>query len=147
MGVALGLPFPAGAYLESLAEGGTPEKLPVSLRPGGCHLSGAEAALLRMIKRGAPGRDVAATVYDVLCRTVLGLLSAAMDETGISDALLAGGVMSSARLRALLNERNDRRALRLNLHYGKPELSGDNAVGVALIGLERWEADGYGDHS
>ncbi len=145
VGVALGLPFPSGAHLEALAEGGTPEKIPVSFDGGDCHLSGAEAAILRMIARGAPARDAAATVYDLLCRTVIRMLAAARDRTGVSDCLLAGGVMSSARLRGLLNARNEKRGLHLNLYYGRPEFSGDNAVGVALIGLERWEADGHGD--
>ena len=147
VGVALGLPFPSGAHLESLAEGGTPEKIPVSFDGGDCHLSGAETAILRMIAQGAQARDVAATAYDLLCRTVLKMLAAARDQTGVSDCLLAGGVMSSARLRGLLNARNEKRGLHLNLHYGKPEFSGDNAVGVALIGLKRWQADGYGDPS
>ncbi len=147
VGVALGLPFPSGRFLEDLAEGGEPQKIPVSMDGMNCHLSGAEAALLRMIDSGADKRDVAATAYDLICRTVLKMLSAAREKTGCAELLLAGGVMSSGRLRRLLNERNEKRGLRLNLHYGKPEFSGDNAVGVALIGLERWEADGHGDHS
>lgn len=146
VGVALGLPFPSGAHLESVAEGGIPQKLPVAFDGGDCHLSGAETALLRMIQRGADKRDVAATVYDLLCRTVLRMLSAARDKTGAEDMLLAGGVMSSMRLRALLSARNEKRALHLNLYYGKPEFSGDNAVGVALIGREKWEEERHGDH-
>lgn len=44
VGVALGLPFPAGPYLEELAvKGASSALLPVSMTDGGlsCHLSGA----------------------------------------------------------------------------------------------------------
>ncbi len=137
-GVALGLRFPAGPYLEELAvQTEDHAALPVSMDRDGCHLSGAENELLRMIEKGADPRYVARTVYDLLCRTVLRLLSRAAEETGESRALLAGGVMSSKLLRSLLDERNEKRRLGLKLHYGKPEYSGDNAVGVALIGYEK----------
>ena len=144
VGVMLGLPFPAGPYLEQLAEGRQARGLvPVSAGPAGCHLSGAEAQLTRMIRAGQtdPGQ-IAAETYDVLCRTVLRLLSHAAEATGLHNALLFGGVMSSARMRALLTDRVRKRRLPLSLYFGKPELSGDNAVGVAHIGLERMNGHG-----
>ena len=138
IGVALGLPFPAGPHLEQLAvKGQSSQAIPVSMDGLNCHLSGAEAQLLRMIETGRRPEDVAAEVYSLLCRTVLRLLQAAAEETGCRDMLLAGGVMSSQLLRQLLTERNDKRRAGLRLFFGRPEFSGDNAVGVALIGLER----------
>ena len=138
IGVALGLPFPAGPHLEQLAvKGQSSQAIPVSMDGLNCHLSGAEAQLLRMIETGRRPEDVAAEVYSLLCRTVLRLLQAAAEETGCRDMLLAGGVMSSRLLRQLLTERNDKRRAGLRLFFGRPEFSGDNAVGVALIGLER----------
>lgn len=142
IGVALGLPFPAGPYLEALArQGESKNAVPVSMEKSGlrCHLSGAEAQLMRMIAAGETKENVAAEVYSVLCRTVLRLLSGARDETGVSDMLLAGGVASSALLREMLLQRNRQRRLGLQLHFGRPEFSGDNAVGVALIGLEKYQ--------
>ena len=140
--MALGLPFPAGPYLEALARrGNSKNAVPVSMEKTGlrCHLSGAEAQLMRMIAVGETKENVAAEVYSVLCRTVLRLLSGARDETGVSDMLLAGGVASSALLREMLLQRNRQRRLGLQLHFGRPEFSGDNAVGVALIGLEKYQ--------
>lgn len=139
IGVKLSLPFPAGPYLEELAKQGRCRNLiPVSMTDGGdCHLSGAEAQLLRMIADGAAREDTAAEVYGVLCRTVLRLLSAAAEKTGAADILIAGGVASSRLLRDMLLERNEKRRLGLRLYFGRPEYSGDNAVGAALIGLNR----------
>ena len=144
VGVALGLPFPAGPHLEELAvRGQCRNAVPVSLDLSGlsCHLSGAEAQLLRLLSAGEKKENVAAEVYGVLCRTVLRLLSAAAEKTGVGQVLLAGGVMSSGLLRDMLSERNEKRRLGLDLHFGRPEFSGDNAVGVALIGLEKYKKE------
>ena len=140
IGVALGLPFPAGPHLERLAlRGACRNAVPVSMSADGlcCHLSGAEAHLMRRIAAGDPKEDIAAEVYGALCRTVLRLLAGAAEKTGVDAALLAGGVASSPLLRRLLAERNEKRRLGLRLYFGRPEFSGDNAVGAALIGLQR----------
>ena len=138
IGVALGLPFPCGPYLEELAlKGESRNRVPVSMEGLNCHLSGAEAQLLRMIAAGEPKENVAAEVYSVLCRTVHRLLTAAAESCGVRDLLVAGGVASSQLLRKLLLERNEKRRAGLNFYFGRPEFSGDNAMGVALIGLEK----------
>ena len=144
VGVALGLPFPSGPHLEKLAVRGERKHLiPVSMDPDGlnCHLSGAEAQLLRMMAGGHRPEDVAAEVYSVLCRTVLRLLQGAAEKTGCREMLLAGGVISSSLLRHLLTERNEKRRAGLRLYFGRPEFSGDNAVGVALIGLDKLQKE------
>ncbi|MBR5110521.1 MAG: O-sialoglycoprotein endopeptidase [Clostridia bacterium] len=138
IGVALGLPFPCGPHLEKLAlRGESRHRVPVSMDGGNCHLSGAEAQLMRMIAAGEPKENVAAEVYSVLCRTVYRLLLNASENTGIKHLLVAGGVASSQLLRKLLLERNEKRRAGLSFYFGRPEFSGDNAVGAALIGLEK----------
>ncbi len=142
IGVMLGLPFPAGPSMERLAEGFEARGLIASSVQGtSCHLSGAETRLRQLSASLEPGA-LAAETYDVLCRTILKMLENAVHETGVRQALLFGGVMSSLRLRRLCEERVRKRRIPLELHFGKPELSGDNAVGVALTGLERMVTDG-----
>ena len=145
VGVALGLPFPCGPHLEALAlRGSSQNRVPVSMDGDGrrCHLSGAEAQLMRMIASGEAKENVAAEVYSVLCRTVLRLRRCAAERTGVPDVLLAGGVMSSRLLREMLVERNEKRRAGLRLYFGRPEFSGDNAVGAALIGLDCLRKEG-----
>ena len=140
VGVALGLPFPSGPYLEELAlQGKSQARVPVSMEKDGlrCHLSGAEAQLMRMIQSGEKKEDVAAETYSILQRTVLRLLEAAAEATGTKDILLAGGVASSQLFRQLLCQRNEKRRTGLNLFFGRPEFSGDNAVGAAIIGMSK----------
>ena len=141
VGVALKLPFPAGPRLEELARRGRSEaRLPVSMTEGdlACHLSGAETQLQRWIAAGTlPPEDVAREVYDLLARTVARLVLGGVRATGVTQALLAGGVASSALFRELVTRRVRQKDRRVRLCFGRPEYSGDNAVGAALIGREK----------
>ena len=141
-GVALGLPFPAGPHLEELAVRGTARALlAVAMADGGlyCHLSGAETQVQRWIVQGTmPKEDIAREVYDLLARTVSRMVTAAFQQTGIHQVLIAGGVASSRLFRELVTQRTAKRQPDLRVHFGRPEYSGDNAVGVALIGARKW---------
>ncbi len=136
-GVALGLPFPAGPYLEELARKGKAEAcLPVSMEQHDlyCHLSGAETRIQQLIREGGMSREqIAAEVYDLLARTVSRLVLAGKEKTGIDKVLIAGGVASSPLFREKLHDRVMKRG-DMQLFFGKPEYSGDNAAGVACIG-------------
>ena len=143
IGVRMGLPFPSGKELEKLAlRGKSAQRLPVSMEGGNCHLSGCETRLADLLAKGLCPEDAAAEVYSVLCRTVLRMLSFAADRYGVRRCLIAGGVASSGLLREGMNERNRKRGLGLELFFGRPEYSSDNAAGVALIGEEKWKGIG-----
>ena len=141
VGVALKLPFPAGPHLEEMARRGqSAARLPVSMAEGDlmCHLSGAETQLQRWIAAGTlPPEDIAREVYDLLARTVARLVLGGVRATGVTQALLAGGVASSALFRELVTQRVRQKDRRVRLCFGRPEYSGDNAVGAALIGREK----------
>ncbi len=141
-GVALGLPFPAGPHLEKWAVMGKSEaRLPANLCEGDlyCHFSGAETQVQRWIASGALSKeDIAREVYDLLARTVARMVCAGAKKTGVSQVLIAGGVASSALFRELVTARIAKRDRDLRVCFGKPEYSGDNAVGTALIGAEKW---------
>ena len=145
VGVALGLPFPAGPLLEKMASGGISQgMLGCSMANGdlNCHFSGAEAQVMRWINTGMMCREnIAREVYDMLARTISRLVMAGIRETGIRQVLITGGVASSVLLREMLNDRLKRNNAPEPV-YGKPELSGDNAVGVALIGLQELRKKG-----
>lgn len=144
VGVAMGLPFPAGPELERLAlRSASPVEgiLPCSLEPGGlyCHFSGAETQALRLVKEGAlPRGRVAAEVFDLVSRTSARMLEAGCRAVGASQALVVGGVASSALFREALAARLAKRRSNIRLTFGRPELSGDNAAGVAWIGMRRY---------
>ena len=137
-GVAMGLPFPSGEALEALAVRGKSEgRLGCSMEAGDlvCHLSGAETKVRQWIANGeTTPEDIAREIYDLLARSVVRMLKAGAKATGFSKALVTGGVASSPLLRQLLEERRKKTAGCPDTVFGKPERSGDSAVGVALIG-------------
>lgn len=145
VGVALGLPFPAGPHLEKLAVAGRSEaKLPANMADQDlhCHFSGAETQVQRWIKQGdMPREDIAREVYDLLARTVSRMILAGSRDTGIRQVLIAGGVASSQLFRQLVTERIHKKDKGFRVCFGKPEYSGDNAVGAALIGAKKYRED------
>lgn len=139
IGVALGLPFPAGPEMEKLAGTAVPAGIyPAVVQHGvQCSFSGAEAQAMRDIAAGKPAGQIAAELYDCVARAALKMAKAAADKSGMWDLLVTGGVASSALLRGMLDSRARKRGLPLRLHFGLPQYAGDNAAGVAAIGLEK----------
>ncbi len=148
VGVALGLPFPAGPHLEKLAmscEETVEALLPVSMEKDGltCHLSGVETRAQQWIREGKMSSEkIAAEVFDVLARTVARLLTGACEKAGTQQALVVGGVASSTLLRTKLKARLAKQRKKINVMFGEPAYSADNAAGVAAIGMKKYLSQG-----
>ena len=142
-GVRMNTGFPAGPALEKMAMRGIAEGLiGVSVKGANCNLAGAENKVARWIEQGDMSCErIAAEVFDFLSRSIERMIEAACEKTGAHQALLAGGVASSTLLRDMIGTRARKRKLRCRICYAKPELSGDNAVGVALLGAQMYRKD------
>lgn len=140
VGVRLGLGFPAGSALEEMArQGDMQARLPIWVRGGVCSFSGSESAAQRLIDAGTlSAEDMAAEVFSCVARTVAKMVVNAAHEQKTGRVLLAGGVASSLFLRELVEGRVRKQDARIRLYWGRPELSGDNACGAALIGWEKY---------
>lgn len=138
IGVEMGYDFPAGPSMETLAkDGAVSARYPAVVKNLNLSFSGVESAARRDLVADTLSRaDIAAEIFDAIVRSLSKLLEAAAEQTKVWDALLTGGVASSLLLRELLDKRLQKRAGRLATHYGLPQFAGDNAVGVALIGLK-----------
>ena len=134
VGVALGLDFPAGPALEQLAEQSalpTEALLPVCLARGDldAHLSGAETRCLQWVQQKTlPPERIAAELFDFLARTLSRMLVAGCKASGTSQALVVGGVASSQRLRKAMAVRIRKLGAAVDLRFGQPQYSADNAV-------------------
>ncbi|MBR0424600.1 MAG: O-sialoglycoprotein endopeptidase [Clostridia bacterium] len=133
IGVALGLPFPAGKHLEALAASATRKDVKIGSAVQGlnCSFSGAEACAMRILG-SVQKEELAYGIYDCLARTFAKMLQQATLQYGSRPTLVCGGVASSSLLRSLLQSRYSGELL-----FGRAELSADNAVGVAYYGLDR----------
>ena len=141
VGVAMGLPFPAGPSLEKLAcDVKTEGRYPAIVKHGvDCSLSGAEAAAFRDISSGLGKGVIAAEVFDCIARTVMKMAVAASENTGINEVLITGGVASSSLLKDVLGKRAKKRGMSINLLFGQAQYAADNAAGVAVIGLKHYQ--------
>ena len=142
VGVRLGLSFPTGPHLERLAGEAQNKdvKLPSSVSGMECSFSGVETRA-QALAGSVPDAELAYAVYDCLARTIAKLIANAAKAAECHDVLIAGGVASSALLRAMLK----RKLTAERLFFAGPMLSSDNAAGVAMIARDniiQGETDG-----
>ncbi len=140
VGVRLGLPFPAGPHLERIATEARGElSLPSSVRGYEISFSGPEAAALRLAADGIPAPEIARAAEKCVANTLEKVLRKAVSETGLKEVLVIGGVSANRYIRKRLGERLQHRAVGARVYFASPELSGDNAVGTALLGMSRFK--------
>ncbi|MBQ9272345.1 MAG: DNA-binding protein [Mogibacterium sp.] len=147
-GVASGLPFPSGPFLDSMAYEVLEKEtfrdalkrkntiLPrIKINDGWFNLSGAETCLMRY-----DGGNTAEAAAELFVNTAKLLYYSAADLAGkydINKVCMAGGVASSRTVRALtecLRKEGDP-----DIIFGDPVLSSDNAVGTARLAKRKYE--------
>lgn len=137
VGVALGTPFPAGPHLEKIAmTSSTSQSLPVVTDGLTLSFSGPESAAQRLVG-SVPSADLARQVFHCIGRSLLGVTLKAAEQYRVDRVLMVGGVASNCLIKEYLVENGSKRGIRFV--FAKPELASDNAVGVGLIGYDRWK--------
>lgn len=137
VGVALGLPFPAGPHLEKLARKAHDTKvfIPSSVKEYSFSFSGSETHAKRLISQGVAREEIARAVENCIAKTLEKVLRRAVEETGLKTVLIVGGVAANKHLRERLRHRLEHPAVGAQLYFAEPSLSTDNSVGVALSGV------------
>lgn len=131
IGVAMGLRFPAGKDMESLANKGELDNLkgPVSVSDTWFNLSGAETFLLRKFEDGTSQSDISRAVFDVVIRTIEKTVNNAAKKYKINKVLISGGVAANSILRSKLNVDG------IEFYFPPKDYCTDNAVGIARLGV------------
>ncbi|MBR0308759.1 MAG: DNA-binding protein [Mogibacterium sp.] len=147
-GVALGMPFPAGSYLDEIAFkelnaqkeiSSSHKMLPkIKVSEGAFNLSGAETRLLRFAGSDeANDRVILGAVCGELFMSIYRLLLESANELssllGVRTVYLAGGAASSKTIRMLFENNSGDIFPGLKILFGDAKLSGDNAVGIARL--------------
>jgi len=137
VGVALGLPFPAGPSLERMArEASTNAELRFGGRVHGAELSfsGPCSAALRAVDRGEKSADIAMAVQSNVANSVAKAVRFAHSQfPRVKACVIVGGVASNEWIRNQLGHRLTGTCPKLNLHFAPARYSSDNALGVARI--------------
>ncbi len=143
---ALGLPYPGGPELAKLAERGQPGVFrftrPMTDRPGlEFSFSGLKTAVLTALPDDAGDQakaDLARAFEEAVTDTLAIKCERALDATGLSRLIVAGGVGANKRLRSRLAEAAAKRGA--ELYFPRPEFCTDNAAMIAYAGWARLSA-------
>ena len=151
---ALGLGYPGGPLISKLAEKGDPRaiKFPRAMlhsRDYTFSLSGLKTAVLTYLqKEQQAGRewnmpDIAASFQQAVIDVQIAKARAALEQTGACEFCLGGGVAANPKLREAYKALSDELGVRLTM----PPLKActDNASMIALVALERYQADKFFD--
>lgn len=131
LGVKLGIKFPCGKEIDRISrECQEPAVvLKTSVKGGYINFSGMETRLLEMTETHSP---------EVLAKSALLFvgesLSKAVNSCGTNDVLFVGGVSSNTILREYFAEK-----IPAKTYFATPELSCDNAVGIAELAKCEYE--------
>ena len=128
VGVMMGLRFPCGAQMEALAKdykGDIPTPR-VCVRDGVCNLSGLQNLAEKLWKEHKDPAMVSAFVLSFLGRTLERMTEDLDKRFDDLPVVYAGGVMSNRYLQERLGRRS-------NTYFAEPQLSADNAAGIALL--------------
>ena len=127
VGVMLGLPFPAGKYLEELALLSTAKfKIKPTMKGSECCLSGIENKCRKMLDSGEKREDIALFCLKSIEAALCGMTDALIAEYGKLPLIYAGGVMSNKIIRKTMEEKYCG-------IFAMPEFSSDNAAGIAVL--------------
>lgn len=140
IGVLTGKPFPAGKYIDydALAYSGEKtnnEKLSVS--NGYINFSGQETKIRRLFEtKKISGETAAHMTMKFVSNSVKEAVLQSMKKTGTKNVIMAGGVSSSKFLRNTFFDVP-------GVFFAEKDFSGDNAVGVCLIGKMNDKKEGW----
>ncbi|WP_210132154.1 tRNA (adenosine(37)-N6)-threonylcarbamoyltransferase complex transferase subunit TsaD [Stenotrophomonas rhizophila] len=143
----MGLPYPGGPQLASLAEQGTPGRFkftrPMTDRPGlDFSFSGLKTQVLLAWRDSDQSEqtraDIARGFEAAVVETLAIKCERALDAAGTDVIVVAGGVGANKRLRAKLQQMAERRGGRAC--FPRPSLCTDNGAMIAFAGALRLEA-------
>ena len=141
----LGLGYPGGPAIAQAATSGTPGRFrfprPMTDRPGlDFSFSGLKTFTLNTVKDHEPLSeqdiaDIALAFEQAAVDTLFIKCRRAIEQTGVNDLVMAGGVSANLSLRARLE--ND---LDAKVHYAPGKLCTDNGAMIAYAGALRLQA-------
>jgi N6-L-threonylcarbamoyladenine synthase len=134
IGVRLGFDFPSGKSMDEIAVRDKIVLNPtgVKITDGYFNLSGLEAQCLRSLDTNL-GKAIVPGLFKTLGDLMVNLTDYLSVKYRVDDFVFTGGVSSSEFLRKYVDFKSSK-----NIYFGDPALSSDNAVGIALLGGEKY---------
>ena len=150
----LGLPYPGGPVLDKLAQQGNPKAFEFA-KPQVPELnysfSGLKTSVLYFIQKQEPGfiqahlNDLCASVQYTIVEILMKKLKKAIQQTGICEICIAGGVSANAGLRAGVQELGKK--TQSKVYLPRFEFCTDNAAMIAITAHYKYMAGAFDDLS
>ena len=134
IGVKMGLPFPAGKHIETLALENKTKLPPVKISVNGfkCNMSGLENLATKLYNETLNKELTASYTLEFVYKTISKLTENLRKKYPKHKIIYAGGVMSNTIIKGKISDKFD------EVYFAKPEFSTDNASGVALLTLKHY---------
>ncbi len=143
----LGLGYPGGPALSTLAESGTAgrHRLPRPMLGSGdlnFSFSGLKTAVVTLVQKDVSldKSDLARAFVDAVVDVLVAKCLSALEATGLTRLVVAGGVGANRQLRAALDRETARRGF--DVFYPEPELCTDNGAMIAYAAALRFQQGG-----
>ena len=150
----LGLPYPGGPVLDKLAQQGNPKAFEFA-KPQVPDLnysfSGLKTSVLYFLQKQEPGfmqanlNDLCASVQYTIVEILMRKFKKAIQETGIKEICIAGGVSANSGLRAGVQELGKK--THSKVYLPKFEFCTDNAAMIAITAHYKFLAGAFEDLS
>ena len=125
-GVMMGLTFPCGKELDKLSLLSEKEfKIRPSMNGLDCSLSGVENKAKKMFENGESKEDISKYILTYISNSIDEMTQRIIDNYGNRPIMFVGGVMSNTLIRKQITKK-------YNAYFAKPDLSCDNACGIAI---------------
>jgi N6-L-threonylcarbamoyladenine synthase len=146
----IGLPYPGGPLMDKLAQQGNPHAFEFA-KPQVPDLnysfSGLKTSVLYFLQKQAPDfiahnkADLCASVQYTIVTILLKKLKKAIQETGIKEVCIAGGVSANSGLRNGLLELGEK--MKVKIYLPQFEYCTDNAAMIAITAHYKYQAAAF----
>ncbi|OIQ38752.1 MAG: tRNA (adenosine(37)-N6)-threonylcarbamoyltransferase complex transferase subunit TsaD [Bacteroidetes bacterium MedPE-SWsnd-G1] len=152
-GKILGLPYPAGPYIDKYAKQGNPKAFPFTKPKVGkleFSFSGLKTGILRFIQKNTKENpnfveenlnDICASIQYTIVQILLGKLKNAVKLTGIKQIAIAGGVSANSEIRKMIKDGEQKYGW--STYIPKFEYTTDNAAMIGISGYLSYQEGTY----
>ncbi len=153
----MGLPYPGGPMVDTFAKDGNPDAFRFSKPniPGlDFSFSGLKTSILYFLRDRLKEdvefieknkADLCASIQSTIVSILMSKVKSAVEQTGITEIAIAGGVSANSHLRAEMLKAEE--TLKWNVFIPKLSYSTDNAAMIAMAGYFKFLRNDFSDQS
>mgnify|MGYP006204304573 FL=1 len=144
----LGLPYPGGPLIDQFAKEGNPKAFPFTKpKVDGLNFSfsGLKTQILYFVQKNVAinpnfieenKADICASVQNIIIKILMDKLKLAVEETGINQIAIGGGVSANSGIRNTLKEAEAKYGWKT--YIPKFEYTTDNAAMIGIVGYQKY---------